>query len=195
MVFVSNSEVHPMVLINRHLPEYQFAEAHSLYIRALPGRVLDVVTRPEVVDDPVVRGLISLRELPNRLAGSLGFASALRDRASFGLADFTFLGRDGDREIALGLAGRFWQSDYGLITVADEQDFLALKSGKIAKLVMNFTADVEGQGTRLTTRTRIWCSDNETKRSFLPYWWLIRPASGLIRRRLLRRARDAALRQ
>ena len=183
-----------MELMDQHLPDYQFAETHALYIPTSPARVLDVVRRPDVVDDPVVRALIALRELPNRLAGRLGFASALSGRPSFGLADFTFLGRDGDREIALGLAGRFWQSDYGLIAVADAPAFLALEPVNIAKLVMNFTAEAEGAGTRLTTRTRVWCGDDATRRSFLPYWWLIRPASGLIRRRLLRRARDAALR-
>jgi len=184
-----------MELMNRHVPDYQFAEAHTIYVPASPARVLDVVTRSEVVDDPIVRALIALRELPNRVAGRLGFASALRERPSFGLADFTFLGRDDDREIAFGLVGRFWQSDYGLIAVADAQAFHTVKSAKIAKLVMNFTAEVEGSGTRLTTRTRVWCSDGAAKRSLLPYWWLIRPASGLIRRRLLRRAHDMALRQ
>lgn len=182
-----------MKLINRYLPEYQFAEEHSRYIPAPPARVLDAIGHPDVLDDPVARILIALREIPNRLAGRLGFASNLHHRPSFGIANFTFLGRDDDRELAYGLAGRFWQSDYGLVTVADAAAFSAVNSSGIAKLVMNFTAEAEGSGTRLTTRTRVCCGDDATRRSFNPYWLLIRPASGLIRRRLLKRVHNAAL--
>jgi hypothetical protein len=32
--------------------------------------------------------------------------------AGFGIGDFMPLGRDGDREIAFGLVGRFWQRDH-----------------------------------------------------------------------------------
>lgn len=182
-----------MGLIDRYLPRHQFSEEHSRYIPAPPARVLDVLGRPEVLDDPVARGLIALRETPNRLAGRLGFASRLHHRPSFGIAQFTPLGRDGDREVAYGLAGRFWQSDYGLVEMQDAEAFAALDAAGIAKLVMNFTAVPEGAGTRLTTRTRVWCGDDAALRRFRLYWLLIRPASGLIRRRLLKRAHDAAL--
>jgi hypothetical protein len=66
--------IESMKLINHYLPEYQFAEEHSRYIPALPARVLDVIGHPDVVDDPIARVLIALREMPNRLAGRLGFA-------------------------------------------------------------------------------------------------------------------------
>ncbi|ADX45593.1 hypothetical protein Acav_1675 [Paracidovorax avenae ATCC 19860] len=182
-----------MSLIDHYLPRHQFAEEHSRHIPASPARVLDVLGRPEVLDDPIARGLIALRETPDRLAGRLGFASRLQHRPSFSIANFTPLGRDGDREVAYGLAGRFWQSDYGLVGMRDAAAFEALDPAGIAKLVMNFTAAPEGAGTRLTTRTRVWCGDEAALRRFRLYWLLIRPASGLIRRRLLQRAHDAAL--
>lgn len=181
-----------MDLIDRYLPDYQFAEEHSRYVPAPPAHVLDVVGRPDVVDDPMTRCLIALREMPDRLAGRLGFASNLQHRPAFGIANFIFLGRNGDCELAYGLAGRFWETDYGLVALDDATAFSSLDPSGIAKLVMNFTAEAEGAGTRLTTRTRVWCRDDEARRSFRPYWLLIRPASGLIRRRLLKRAHDAA---
>jgi hypothetical protein len=98
-----------MKLINHYLPRYQFAEEHSLHVPVSPACVLDVVSRPDVVDDPVTRRLIALRECPNRFAGQLGFASTLQQRPAFGLANFTNLGRDSDRELAFGLVGRFWE--------------------------------------------------------------------------------------
>lgn len=69
-----------MSLIDRYLAHHQFAEEHSRYIPATPEQVMNAVIRPEVVDDPIARGLIALRELPNRLAGRLGFASGLQHR-------------------------------------------------------------------------------------------------------------------
>ena len=46
---------------------------------------------------------------------------------------------------------------------------------------------------KASTRTRVWCGDAAAQRRFTAYWLLIRPASGLIRRRMLQRVRDAAL--
>lgn len=184
-----------MELMQRYLPRCHFSEEHSRYVPAPPGRVLDAASQPGVVDDPLARRLIALRELPDRLAGRLGFASGLRERPAFGLADFVSLGRDGDRELAFGLAGCFWQAHYGLVPLEDAQAFAALDPAGLAKLVLNFTARPEGQGTRLTTRTRVWCGDAAALRRFRLYWLLIRPASGLIRRRLLRRVHDAAVGQ
>lgn len=181
-----------MDLMTRYLPRYQFAEAHSLHVPAPPARVLAAAARPEVVDDPVARRLITLRELPSRLAGRLGLHSALAQRPAFGLANFTPLGRS-EEELAFGLAGRFWQADYGLVPLADAPAFAALDAAGLAKLVLNFSVQPEGRGTRLTTRTRVWCGDDAARRRFTPYWWLIRPASGLIRQRLLQRVRAAAL--
>ncbi len=125
---------------------------------------------------------------------ALGGKSALQGRPAFGGADFTELGREPGAELALGLAGRFWQADYGLLPVPDAQAFLDLQEPGIAKLVLNFTVQPDGAGTLLTTRTRVWCNDAGSLRRFRPYWLLIRPVSGLIRRRLLARAGRAALR-
>lgn len=180
-------------LIDRYLPHYQFAERHALRIDAPAGRVLDAAQRPDVADDPLARQLIALRELPSRLAGRFGVASRLRGRGSFGVDDFTPLGRDGDREIAFGLAGAFWQADYGLVPLPDAAAFEDLQRPGVAKLVLNFHAEpVTGGGTLLVTHTRVHCPDAPSLRRFRPYWLLIRPASGFIRGRLLRRIARAA---
>ncbi|SEA49031.1 hypothetical protein [Variovorax sp. YR216] len=44
------------------------------------------------------------------------------------------------------------------------------------------------------TETRVQCVDRSALRHFTPYWWVIRPVSGLIRRRLLARIGDASFR-
>ncbi|WP_182419867.1 hypothetical protein [Bartonella sp. HY038] len=38
----------------------------------------------------------------------------------------------------------------------------------------------------LQTKTRVFCPDGESRRRFAPYWYFIRPVSGLIRKRMLK---------
>nr|CUV33007.1 conserved protein of unknown function [Ralstonia solanacearum] len=101
------------------------------------------------------------------------------------------LGRDGDRECAFGLIGRFWEPTGGLIRVAAD-DFRGFSEPGVAKLVMTFIAEPDDAGTLLTTRTCVHCPDEATRRRFAPYWYLIRVPSGLIRRMLLQRIRQLA---
>ena len=63
----------------------------------------------------------------------------------------------------------------------------------MARLALNFSVAQTDQGQTLTTQTRVFCPDDESLRRFRPYWLLIRPASGFIRRRLLQRIARAAL--
>ena len=182
-----------MPLIDDFLPVFQFRERHELVTRASPKALLNAVLLPGVTDDPWARVFIRLREAPDRLLGS---RSGLAGRANFGIDDFMILGRDADHELAFGLVGRFWQRDYGLVTLAHpRQQFAGFSEPGLAKLVLNFSTEaLPGGGTRLMTETRVHCVDASARRRFTPYWWLIRPVSGWIRRRLLLRISDAALR-
>jgi len=182
-----------MPLIDDFLPVFQFRERHELVTRASPKALLNAVLLPGVTDDPWARVFIRLREAPDRLLGS---RSGLAGRANFGIDDFMILGRDADHELAFGLVGRFWQRDYGLVTLAHpRQQFAGFSEPGLAKLVLNFSTEaLPGGRTRLTTETRVHCVDASARRRFTPYWWLIRPVSGWIRRRLLLRISDAALR-
>jgi hypothetical protein len=182
-----------MTLIEHFLPVYQFREHHQLAVSASPAHLLDAVTLPGTMDDPWVKAFIRLRELPGRVLGAVGRPSALRHRAAFGLEDFTLLGRDANREIAFGLAGRFWRSDYGLVALADAEEFAAFTAVGIPKLVLNFTVETSTDGrVWLHTETRVHCNDRKSLILFVPYWSIIRPVSGLMRHRLLARIRDAA---
>jgi len=177
------------MLIDSLVPVYQFHERHQLRLAAASGALIDAALRPETSTDPWVRLFIRLREWPGR---TLGLGRGLNQRAPFGLDDFTLLGRDGEREAVLGLAGRFWRFDYGLIPFSDAEQFQRLNTPGIARLAMNFTVDPQPDGSiLLATETRIYCTSRAAYWRFLPYWLLIRPVSGLIRRRLLTRIRDA----
>jgi len=180
-----------MKLIDEFLPVFQFRERHELVTKAKPAALLNAVFLPGVMEDPLARLFIRLREVPDRW---LRRRSGLAGRPGFGIDDFMILGRDTDHEIAFGLVGRFWQRDYGLVALAQPKlQFAGFSEPGLAKLVLNFSTEALADGrTRLMTETRVYCVDRSAVRRFRPYWWLIRPVSGLIRRRLLARIRDTA---
>lgn len=174
------------MLMDEMLPLYDFQERHTTIVQAPASIVLDCAARQRTQDDPLVQLAIKIRELPSRLMGRA------RPR-SFDLTDFTFLGRDGDRSLTYGLAGAFWQVDYGLLEILTPEAFKAVDRPDICRLVMDFTVEQMSSGqVRLSTETRVHCPTAETRRKFAPYWYLIRPVSGLIRRRMLARIKQHA---
>ena len=184
-----------MPWIDDWLPTWQFDEVHHIRSAASPAALLDAAAAYDPAHDRWINAALSVREAPSRLVSVLGLASALAARPRFGLADFVPLGRLADEALAYGLAGRFWQAGYGLQPLADAEAFSAFAEPGAAKLLLAFEAQREQDTTRLTTVTRVWCTDAAAKNRLRPYWTLIRPVSGLIRRRILadiRRVAEAA---
>jgi hypothetical protein len=179
-------------LMSHALPVFDFFEEHRILIQAPSGRILDKVTQVDPANDPFIRLAVTLRELPSRIAERIGDQKTGLSHSNLSLADFIDLGRDDDREVAFGLAGRFWRLDYGLARLKSTDEFVHWSEPGAAKLVMGFAARPCAQGVWLVTRTEILCLDRKARREFLPYWLLIRPVSGLIRRRWLRRIKTAA---
>jgi hypothetical protein len=175
-----------MSLLDQYLPVYQFAERHSVLLNGSPGTILDAVQAYDPSRDRPSRLFTALRELPGRWLAKLGFAGASK---AFGLHDFIPLDRDGDREMAAGLIGRFWRLDYGLVPLPDAAAFAAFAQPGTPKLVIGFLTEPQGNGTRLVTETRVYCPDRLSLMLFTPYWLAIRLPSGYMRRRFLARVR------
>ncbi|MCA4822134.1 MAG: hypothetical protein KJJ56_01845 [Serratia rubidaea] len=162
------------------LPAFSFYERHqSAPIDAAPQAIIHAVQALDMQEDPLIRRLLALRQLPDRL----------RRRAKpprpFGFDSFTPLHQD-SHELSLGLAGRFWRPTLVLPRPEDARQFLLFADPDAAKLVLRFkvVADQIGQ-TRLRTETFVYCPTPQVKARFACYWLLIRPASGWIRRRTL----------
>lgn len=182
-------------LVHRLLPEFDFEERH---------RILGVVARPEALrtiiaslddhGDAWLNALLWLREWPARAVyrwrPDLGIAP---QQPRFGLGNFTRLADD-ETGLVFGMVGSFWRLNFGLQAVADERQFLAARSPGAAKLVLGFqwAQGVDGR-LDLETVTRIQCTDAAARRRMALYWALIRPFSGLIRRRILRQVRRVSL--
>ncbi|SAY46887.1 hypothetical protein KRIGEM_03292 [Komagataeibacter rhaeticus] len=86
----------------------------------------------------------------------------------------------------LVLVGAFWHADYGLRSIPSPDAFMAVRQGDLCKLVLGFTvAPISKSRCRLITETRVLCLSDKARQRFTPYWFLIHPVSGLLRRRML----------
>ena len=180
-----------MQIIDKYLPKYGFSEVHGCDVSASPETVLQaaIAYRPET--DIFFRSMIALREIPMRVAA--GFRGRKTIVAPpFGLHEFTLLEHKPCHGVVYGLVGQFWKADFGLNKLESAQDYLAFNTAGIAKLALAFTVTEQGGKTRLITETRIFCPDRKSHLRFLPYWYLIRPVSGIIRNRILRSIKNAS---
>lgn len=170
------------VLLQRNLPHYQFSERHRRVIHAPPDAVWRAIHTTKVYGSLITRGAVSLRTLPARLAGRTNPQPTLFDLS--GMAAFLRLGEDAERELILGMVGQFWLPRGGLMPIEPEE-FVKFADPAFAKLAWGFLLTPRGTTTLLQTETRIFCPTAATTRRLRPYWLVIRPISGLIRREIL----------
>ena len=96
---------------------------------------------------------------------------------------FVLLADVAPTELVLGIEGRFWALDGGRCTPTPEVFRATAPQPGTARAVWGFSfAPLDASRTLLTTQTRVLCADAAARRRFLPYWFVIKPASGLIRR-------------
>ena len=158
------------------LPVYHHREHHSIWIDASPDAALAAArdTRPE--DVPLVSMLFRLRGLRSRRGMPIWASMQAR---GFRLHD----------PETLTLIGRPWTPGAGLRL---GEDFVHFGEPGYAKMAMDLRAVPEGGGARLETETRVFLTDASARRRFGAYWVVVRPFSGLIRRRWLRAAKRHA---
>ncbi len=163
------------MLIDDFLPEYDFNEVHDIDIGASPERVYSAVNEVDFSESFIVRWLLRLR-------GMSGENVRISNLRSF---RFETLGEMVNRELLIGLAGRFW-TPWGDLQKVDAENFREFDRKGFAKAVWNFSLASASGGTKLTTETRIKCLDEGSRRSFGFYWTFIQPFSGLIRMEMLK---------
>lgn len=162
------------------LPTWHFRERHRRATKAPASALLTAAEQVTGAEIPVMRVLMSLRS-----AGRLPLVAhhrVLEDMAAMG---FTVLDRTSD-ELVLAAVGRPWAPGRGRAPrLAEQVDpaafFVHFAAPGWAKMIANFQVS----GGELTTETRVMLTDDRSRRAFGRYWLLIRPFSGLIRRRWL----------
>jgi len=187
------------MLIDEFLPRFDKVERHGLVIRATPARVWTALRTADFGRSLLMAALLGLRALPSLLTAPRRTLRGLQERRaghltldSFFARGFVVLEERPDREIVIGLEGRFWTAA-GDLRPTDAQRFREALAPGLARAAWDFRAEPLPDGrVRLTTETRVLCADAATRRRFRAYWLLVRPGSGLIRRAMLRAIRREA---
>ena len=188
------------MLIDTFLPRYDVRERHRTRVIASPAVTWAALRTTDLAASPIVRALLALRALPGALARGLAGVRALRAQgpepitlATFEAHGFRVLAEAAPTELVVGLEGRFWHPSGALCTPPEAAFRERAPAPGTARAVWNFHLwECDVGTTELTTETRVQCADAATRRRFLPYWYLIRPASGVIRRAMLHAIREAA---
>ena len=168
-------------------------ERHCIVLPVSAERAWPVVRAMDFRRSFVVRTLMALRSIPALFSREEHGAEALGcDVEGLLRSGFVMLEEHPGQEVILGLVGRFWTPSGGVQRVSPDE-FRAWTRPGFARAVWNFalTPHADGRTCTLSTETRVLCTDEESRRSFLRYWRVIGPFSSLIRRVMLRSVRDA----
>jgi hypothetical protein len=183
------------MLIDRFMPDYDVVERHSIYVDA-PGdvvfRTVDGLTPEEV---PSFGVLMGIRSLPSRLARKDEIPRRGNEPALQQLKDAGFkeLIRHAPTETVIGVIGRFWQLKPTILTdFGAPNEFVSFEQPGYTKATMNFHVWPEGEGSMLTSETRVKATDDIARRRFRRYWLVVRPGSAVIRHGLLKAVKKKA---
>lgn len=165
------------------VPRYQFAERHQRHVEATPAHVWRALLEVRASDIRFFRTLTTIRRL-----GRPGPESILDAPERMPILDvalrtgFVRLAEERERELVVGTT---------VIAPADAaipgtpNAYRGAGPG-FAVAAMNFRIEPDGQGSLLTTETRVFAADPASRRRFARYWSVIYPGSALIRREWLR---------
>ena len=187
-------------LIDVYLPEYDVSERHETRVHATRAATWAALRTTDLAASSIVRALLSARALPAALTRGIGGLRALWGRAAdpirlsaFEACGFRVLAETPLTELLIGLEGQFWRPSGRLDTPEADRFRTQPPRAGTARAVWNFElAEAIGGTTTLATETRVQCADEFARWRFLPYWYAIRPGSGLIRRFMLSAIRDTA---
>ena len=186
------------LLIDRFLPRYDLVVARAGVFRTLPEECYRTARDLDLLGDPVIRTLLGLRSLPQRLADRLGgsrSATAEAPPRTFRLRDMVgppigwiLLGEEPGVEIVLGQIGRPWQpvgASEGPVVAPSA--FATFDDSGFAKIAFSMGVRPYGIASSiLTIETRIALTDPASLRRFTRYWVLVGPFVRLIDRMTLR---------
>ncbi|HWY22399.1 MAG TPA: hypothetical protein VNX26_14325 [Candidatus Acidoferrum sp.] len=176
-----------MMAIDEWLPRYQVSASYSLLVHASEEKTYAALKRANFSDLAIVRGLTRLRGY--RIGGGKIPSSNVRHD---GRDPFLELAAIPPRELVLGITGRFWRPDGGIVRGLTPEEFADFHREGYAKAVWNFSLAHSDGGTRLSTETRVHTFGRFATLIFRAYWTLVSPFSGLIRKAMLREVKRIA---
>ncbi|HYH01104.1 MAG TPA: hypothetical protein VD837_18405 [Terriglobales bacterium] len=167
------------------MPQYHFSERHTIKVHAAPPEVLAALQQTTLADLAAMEVLTRIRSAA--LGGDLDLGASQKP-----LVDAGFLRLDqDDREVVLAMAGRPWAN--AVPKLHDPAEFESFNESGSVKIALNFRVEYLGNGwSSVITETRVLGIGTAGRRRMSPYWRLIVPGSGLIRRQWLSAIRERA---
>ena len=176
--------------IDRYLDEYDMRSFHAVDVGAPPDVTYRAARAVDVGRSLPVATLVAIRAIPHFLTGKARPTRSLT-LDTFLAAGFSIFEERPSEEIVMGVVGKFWRPDSGLIRVSAEE-FLAFYEPGYAKAVVALRVGQASGGSILETETRVATTDESARRRFALYWRVVGPFSGLIRRIMLDQVKRAA---
>ncbi len=159
--------------IDEWLPHYQVSASHSILVHASEEKAYAALEHANFSNLPIVRGLMRLRGYRLGRGGTPESAAE-----EFGRGSFLRLAAVAPREVVLGIAGRFWRPDGGIVRGFTPQQFADFHREGYARGVWNFSLTPVHEGTLLTTETDVQTFGRSATLKFRAYWLLVSLFSG-----------------
>ena len=176
----------PATQLDRFVAQWQFREKHSLALAAPPERVYQAIKQLRADEIFLFRTLTWIRRAGRTMPPHIlnpGSTRPLLEVAT--TTGFTWLADDPPRELVIGMMV--------IAPPGSRASFEGALAPGHAKAVMNFLLIPNGNGTMVSTETRVFASDDRSRRAFAAYWRVIYPGSAFLRRMWLRAIRRRAL--
>ena len=166
-------------LLDEVLPRFDFGSRHARHVEAPPEWVVQAIN---------VMTLGRAASFLLRLRGVRPPGGSLREVLTG--SGFTVLAEEPDVEVVAGIYGKFWalREQAHLVPPRDVEEFRAFDRPGWAQGAISLRIEPREDGSSdVITETRVRCVDAAARALFSAYWFLIRPASGWLRRDFLRR--------
>ena len=174
----------PVTRLDELMPLWQFEEKHSIRIDAPPERVFEALRSVSASDILFFRLLTTIRRLGRPAPESILNApenEPILDVAT--RSGFIWLANEPPRELVLGTVITAPAGTQGTLV---PEVFKEKLSPGFALAAMNFVVRPDGAGSIVTTETRVYANNPQSRRAFARYWRVIYPGSAVIRRMWLR---------
>src|SRR5690606_13615710 len=166
-----------MDLQEKYLPVFDVSKSEQIIINSPADRVFPLIKDLDFRNSKIVYWLFRLRGIP-----------VPKSLTMIGLEKIGFIKLEvqENKEIVLGLVGKFWTIS-GNLNKLGSGEFREFDDKEFAKATWSFKiSEIEPSKTKVITEIRVLCLNAVIKRRFKNYWTIISPFSALIRREILK---------
>ena len=160
----------PRAFLDDVSPQYDVRMQERVRVDASPALTYQALKNLRTNDTKLAKWLAFVRDphWPRRGADA---GDLLADEVErFGWVP---LQEDYGETLVVGLVGRVWRRDFGIITLDSRQAFLDFDRPGFAKIVVGYKFDECEEGTCLRSETRVHVTDAVARRRFRWYWRFI----------------------